>query len=78
LLPTAAARNKPGSSNVGFVVDKVALGQIFSEYFGFTCQSSFRQFLHNHHLGWYNRPVVAAVPKVLFHNGIKSTSIHTN
>jgi hypothetical protein len=23
---------------VGFVVDKVALGQIFSEYFGFPCQ----------------------------------------
>jgi hypothetical protein len=27
-LPTA------GSSHVGFVVDKVALGQVFSEYFG--------------------------------------------
>jgi hypothetical protein len=26
---------------VAFVVDKVALGQIFSEYFGFPCQSSF-------------------------------------
>jgi hypothetical protein len=34
---------------VGFVVDKVALGQVFSEYFGFPCQSSFHQFLHNHH-----------------------------
>jgi hypothetical protein len=29
---------------VGFVVDKVALGQVFSEYFGFPCQSSFHQF----------------------------------
>jgi hypothetical protein len=28
-----------------FVVDKVALGQVFSEYFGFPCQSSFRQLL---------------------------------
>jgi hypothetical protein len=28
-------RFKPGSSHVGFVVDKVALGQVFSEYFGF-------------------------------------------
>jgi hypothetical protein len=28
---------------VGFVVDKVALGQVFSEYFGFSCQSSFHQ-----------------------------------
>jgi hypothetical protein len=39
---------KPGSSHVGFVVDKVALGQVFSEYFGFHCQSTFHQFLHNH------------------------------
>jgi hypothetical protein len=38
-----------GSSQVGFVVDKVSLGQVFSEYFGFFCQSSFHQFLHNHH-----------------------------
>jgi hypothetical protein len=33
---------------VGFVVDKVALGQVFSEYFGFPCQSSFHRLLHNH------------------------------
>jgi hypothetical protein len=32
---------------VGFVVDKVALGQVFSEYFSFPCQSSFHQLLHN-------------------------------
>jgi hypothetical protein len=25
----------PGSGQVGFVVDKVTLGQVFSEYFGF-------------------------------------------
>jgi hypothetical protein len=37
------------SRHVGFMVDKVALGQVFSEYFGFPCQSSFHQFLHNHH-----------------------------
>jgi hypothetical protein len=30
---------------VGFVIDKVALGQVFSEYFGFLYQSSFHQFL---------------------------------
>jgi hypothetical protein len=29
------------SGQVGFVVDKVVLGQVFSEYFGFPCQSSF-------------------------------------
>jgi hypothetical protein len=32
---------------VGFVVDKAALGQFFSEYFGFPCQS-FHRFLHYH------------------------------
>jgi hypothetical protein len=33
---------RPGfayGQHVGFVVDKVALGQVFSEYFGFPCQS---------------------------------------
>jgi hypothetical protein len=33
---------------VGFVVNKVALGQIFSKYFRFPCQSLFHQLLHNH------------------------------
>jgi hypothetical protein len=33
---------------VGFVVDKVALGQVFSEYFGFPCQFSFHRLLHIH------------------------------
>jgi hypothetical protein len=32
---------------VGFVVDKVELGQVFSEYFGFPCKSSFHKFLNN-------------------------------
>jgi hypothetical protein len=40
---------------VGFVVNKVALGQVFSEYFGFPDQSSFHQLLQNitltYHLG---------------------------
>jgi hypothetical protein len=37
---------------VGFVVNKVALGQVFSEDFGFPCQSSFHQIIHHHnHLG---------------------------
>jgi hypothetical protein len=31
-------------------VDKVALGQVFTEYFGFPCQFSFHRLLHNHHL----------------------------
>jgi hypothetical protein len=33
----------PGSVHVGFVVDKVALGQVFfPEYFGFTLSISFQ------------------------------------
>jgi hypothetical protein len=51
-LPTAAARVRAQSGHVGFVVDKMGLGQIFSEYFGFPCQSSLHQILHPHnHLG---------------------------
>jgi hypothetical protein len=45
-LPTAAARVVYGQ-HVGFVVDKEALGQVFSEYFGFPCQS-FHRYLHYH------------------------------
>jgi hypothetical protein len=33
---------------MGFVVDKVAMGQVFSEYFGFPCQPLFHQILHHH------------------------------
>jgi hypothetical protein len=34
---------------VGFVVDKVALVQVSSEYFGLACQFSFHRILHIHH-----------------------------
>jgi hypothetical protein len=48
-LPTAAARVRATVWQVGFVVDKVASGQVFSEYFGFPCQNrSIRQLLHHH------------------------------
>jgi hypothetical protein len=47
-LPTAAARVRARVWQVGSVVDKVALRQVFSEYFGFPCQSLFHQLLHNH------------------------------
>jgi hypothetical protein len=61
-LPTAAARLRVRGKHVRFVVDKVALGEVFSEYFGFPCQSSFHQFLLQH-----NHPglaqLVAAVPR---------------
>jgi hypothetical protein len=33
----------PGSIHVGFVVDKVALGQVFSEFFGFPLSVSFHR-----------------------------------
>jgi hypothetical protein len=36
-LPTAAASVRAQSDHVRFVVDKVALGHVFSEYFGFPC-----------------------------------------
>jgi hypothetical protein len=32
------------------MVDKVALEQIFSEYFGFPCQFSIHRLIHAHHL----------------------------
>jgi hypothetical protein len=40
----------PKSGHMGFVVDNAALGQVFSEYFGFPCQFSFHRLLHIHHL----------------------------
>jgi hypothetical protein len=36
------------SGHVGFVLDKVALGHIFSKYFSFPCQFSFQQLLNIH------------------------------
>jgi hypothetical protein len=36
--PTAAAQVRARVWQVGFVVDKMATGQVFSEYFGFPCQ----------------------------------------
>jgi hypothetical protein len=39
--PTAAARVRARVWQVGFVVDKMAPGHVFSEYFGFPCQPHF-------------------------------------
>jgi hypothetical protein len=39
-LPIAAARVRAPVWQVGFVVDKVASGQVFSEYFGFPCKKT--------------------------------------
>jgi hypothetical protein len=47
------SRRRPGfdprSGHVGFMVDNVALWQVFSEYFGCPCQFSFHRLLHTHH-----------------------------
>jgi hypothetical protein len=68
MASTAAAWFEPGSSHVGFVVDKVELGQVFSEYFGFPCQSLLQQLFHSPlsiMWGWYDRQIVAAISSEL-------------
>jgi hypothetical protein len=40
----------PRPDHVGFVVYIVAMGQIFSKYFGFPCLFSFQWLLHSHYL----------------------------
>jgi hypothetical protein len=53
---------------MGFVVDKTALGEVFSEYFGFPCQALHRLLtLITIIRNWYNRPfsglvIVDSVP----------------
>jgi hypothetical protein len=49
-LPTAAVRgSKPDLGMWDLWWDKVALGQVFSEFFGFPCnRRSLQQLLHNH------------------------------
>jgi hypothetical protein len=39
---------EPRSGHMVFVVDKVEIGQVFSEYFSFPCQLSFHRLLHIH------------------------------
>jgi hypothetical protein len=47
-FPPLQPRFDPGSGQVGFVVDKVALGQVVSKNFVFPYHSSFHQILHHH------------------------------
>jgi hypothetical protein len=42
-LPARRSGFDPGSVHVGFVVDKVALGQVFPEYFGLSLSISFHR-----------------------------------
>jgi cytochrome b subunit of formate dehydrogenase len=46
IVPSRQPGFYPGSNNVRFVVDKMALGQASSESFGFPCQFSFHQMFH--------------------------------
>jgi hypothetical protein len=48
-FPPQQSGFESGSGHVEFVVDKMAMGQVFSEYFGFPCQSSFHRLFHTHH-----------------------------
>jgi hypothetical protein len=48
-FPQRRPGGEPKSDNVGFVVNKVTLRQVLSEYFRFPCQISFHGLLHAHH-----------------------------
>jgi hypothetical protein len=39
---------EPRSCHVGFLVDEVTLGPVFSKYFGFLCQFSFHRLIIYH------------------------------
>jgi hypothetical protein len=54
------------SGYMEFVVDRMPMGQVFSEYFSFPCQFSFHRLLHTHnhlsskanimsHNGWHTK-----------------------
>jgi hypothetical protein len=67
-LPPRRPGFEIGPGHVGFVVGKVALGQIFSEHIGFPCQFSLHRLLHTHHLSPWAGTVgqlVADVPSGL-------------
>jgi hypothetical protein len=77
-FPQQRSGFKSRSGNVGFVLDKTALGQIFSNYFGFHCHS-FHRLLHNHHhpssgAGTVGQ-TVADVPNALSHSNPKLNSV---
>jgi hypothetical protein len=48
-LPTAVALVRDQVGYVGFVVDKMELERVFSEYFGVPCQFSLHRLLHTRH-----------------------------
>jgi hypothetical protein len=48
-FPPRRPRFEPRPGNVRFLVDKMTLGHVSSEYFGINCQFSFHRVLHIHH-----------------------------
>jgi hypothetical protein len=48
-FPTPAARVRAQVKSCGIYGGKLALGQVFFEYFGFPCQFSFHRLLQIHH-----------------------------
>jgi hypothetical protein len=63
------SRIEPGSGHLEFVVDKVALGQVFSKYFGFPAKHSTNCSTLIIIQGWYNRPTSG-----LSNSGLDSTA----
>jgi hypothetical protein len=60
------------------VVDEAVLGQIFSEYFGFSFQFSLHRLLHTHHLSSGAGAIVAEVPRGLSVTHIKKLPKNCN
>jgi hypothetical protein len=56
-FPTAAAWVRVLAENVGFVVNKAALEQVFFEYFGVPANHHSTNFSILITRGWHNRPI---------------------
>jgi hypothetical protein len=49
-FPPLRPGSEPRFGHVGFLVDRGALGQVFSKHFGFLCQFLFHRLLRTHRL----------------------------
>jgi hypothetical protein len=69
IIPPLRPEFDPRSRHVGSVVDRVAPGQLFSEYFDFPCQFIFYQLLHAHHQSGAGKigQILADIPSGLSH-----------
>jgi hypothetical protein len=66
----------PASGHMGFMTDKVALGRVFSEYFGFPCRLSFQQLLQIYKLSYHRRCVGLFLKASLNKQLIKTDEFH--